>query len=172
MNIRVCGIEQESIVDGPGLRFVVFVQGCPHQCPGCHNQKSHAFDGGKELEVEDIMWDITQNGLLDGLTLSGGEPFCQAEACAKLARKARHWGLDVWCYTGYTWEELLAENNPARMALLQLVDVLVDGRFMVAEKSLELRFKGSKNQRIIAVQASLEKGVIVSWEDEGQTRRC
>ena len=164
MDIRIFGTAEDSIVDGPGIRFAVFTQGCPHHCPGCHNPESHPFEGGRTADTAQIIAQMTQNPLLDGLTLSGGDPMCQPEACLELAKGAKVAGLNVWCYTGYTWEALLRENDPARMALLQAVDVLVDGPFILAQRSLELKFCGSRNQRLIDVPRSLTAGEVVGWE--------
>lgn len=164
MDIRIFGTAEDSIVDGPGIRFAVFTQGCPHHCPGCHNPESHPFEGGHTVDTAQIIAQMTQNPLLDGLTLSGGDPMCQPEACLELAKGAKAAGLNVWCYTGYTWEALLRENDPARMALLQAVDVLVDGPFILAQRSLELKFCGSRNQRLIDVPRSLTAGEVVGWE--------
>ena len=164
MKFRIYGTAEDSIVDGPGIRYVVFVQGCPHHCEGCHNPESHAFDGGREATTEEIIAQMKANPLLDGLTLSGGEPMCSPEACAELAAAAHASGLNVWCYTGYTWEKLMADCDPARMALLGQVNVLVDGPFVLAERSLELQFCGSRNQRLIDVQRSLAAGEVVRWE--------
>lgn len=164
MKIRIFGTAEDSIVDGPGIRFAVFTQGCPHHCPGCHNPESHPFDGGRLADTQEIIAQMTGNPLLDGLTLSGGDPMCQPEPCLELAQAARAVGLNVWCYTGYTWESLLQENNPARMALLAAVDVLVDGPFILAQRSLELKFCGSRNQRLIDVRKSLAAGEPVIWQ--------
>lgn len=164
MEIRIFGTAEDSIVDGPGIRFAVFTQGCPHHCPGCHNPESHPFDGGRLADTQEIIAQMTGNPLLDGLTLSGGDPMCQPEPCLELAQAARAAGLNVWCYTGYTWESLLQENNPARMALLAAVDVLVDGPFVLAQRSLELKFCGSRNQRLIDVRMSLAAGEPVIWQ--------
>lgn len=164
MNIRIFGTVEDSIVDGPGLRYSVFVQGCPHHCPGCHNPESHDFTGGRLTDTDALTQPFRTNPLLDGLTLSGGEPMCQPEACRTLADAAHAARLNVWCYTGFTWEALHAEGDPARMALLQAVDVLVDGAFLLAERSLELKYCGSRNQRLIDVQRSMQAGRIVLWE--------
>jgi anaerobic ribonucleoside-triphosphate reductase activating protein len=149
LTIRIAGTVDDSIVDGPGLRFAIFTQGCPHSCPGCHNPGTHPFDGGKTVDTQEIIDQFSQNPLLDGITLSGGEPFCQPEPCLELARAAHKKGLSVWCYTGYVLDQLLQEHDPARMALLEEIDVLVEGPFIQAEKSLEMKWRGSKNQRII-----------------------
>ncbi len=158
MNLRLAGIVNDSIVDGPGLRMTVFVQGCPHRCPGCHNPQTHDFAGGSEGETAEIIARMRKNPLLDGLTLSGGEPFCQPGPCAELARAARSLGLNVWSYSGYTFEELIEGGTPAQKALLDELDVLVDGRFELDKRSLDCRFRGSTNQRLIDVPASLAAG--------------
>ncbi len=163
MEIRIFGTVEDSIVDGPGLRYSVFVQGCPHHCPGCHNPESHDFAGGRAADTADLIRPMDLNPLLDGLTLSGGEPMCKPEACRALAEAAHARRMNVWCYTGYTWEALLQENDPARMALLRELDVLVDGPFLQAERSLELKYCGSRNQRLIDVQKSLAAGEVVRW---------
>ena len=164
MKFRIHGLAEDSIVDGPGIRFTVFVQGCPHRCEGCHNPASHDFAGGREAATEEVIARLQANPLLDGLTLSGGEPMCSAEACLELARAAKAMGMNVWCYTGYTWEKLLAEADPARLALLEMVDVLVDGPFVLQERSLELTFCGSRNQRLIDVKKTRAAGEIVRWQ--------
>lgn len=164
MEMRIFGTVEDSIVDGPGLRYSVFVQGCPHHCPGCHNPESHDFAGGQTIDTDALILPMRKNPLLDGLTLSGGEPMCQAEGCCILAEAAHAVHLNVWCYTGYTWEALLAEADPARMALLQQVDVLVEGPFILAQRSLELKYCGSRNQRLIDVKKTLAKDEIVLWE--------
>ncbi|MDR0838823.1 MAG: anaerobic ribonucleoside-triphosphate reductase activating protein [Oscillospiraceae bacterium] len=155
--MKIAGTVQDSIVDGPGLRFTVFTQGCPHGCEGCHNPETHDPGGGEERATAEIIREMLSNPLTDGLTLSGGEPFAQAAECAELAGAAKDAGLNVWTYTGYVFEELAALGDAARR-LLELTDVLVDGRFELAERSLELRWRGSRNQRIIDVARSLESG--------------
>ena len=160
MDIRVAGIVDDSIVDGPGFRLAVFTQGCPHHCPGCHNPATHDFSAGKPDTTERIAELMKQNPLLDGITLTGGEPFCQAEACSVLAESAKQLNLNVWSYSGWTFEQLLekAKTEPDVMRLLNTVDVLVDGPFILSQRTLELRFRGSRNQRLIDVKASLESG--------------
>ena len=164
MEIRIFGTVEDSIVDGPGLRYSVFVQGCPHHCPGCHNPESHDFSGGRLADTDLLIHPMDKNPLLDGLTLSGGEPMCQPEACLALAKAAHKRRMNVWCYTGYTWEALHQESDPARMALLQEIDVLVDGPFLLAQRSLELKYCGSRNQRLIDMKKSLAAGEVVRWE--------
>ena len=166
MNIRIAGTVTDSIVDGPGYRYTIFAQGCPHHCPGCHNPQSHDFEGGRTVDTETILRQVRENPLLDGITLSGGEPFCQPEACRALAEAARDLGLSVWCYTGYTWEKLMQEADPARLALLDAVDVLVDGPFILAQKSLELKFCGSRNQRLIDVKKTRQAGQVTLWQPD------
>lgn len=160
MRIRIAGTADDSIVDGPGIRYTVFTQGCPHRCPGCHNPETHDFAGGREVDTGKILEQIYDNPLLDGVTLSGGDPFCQPEACAEIARGAHAAGLNVWCYTGYTWEELIS-GRQEWMELLRETDVLVDGRFILEKRSLECRFRGSTNQRLIDVKKTLESGLTV-----------
>ncbi len=156
MKIRVAGVVNDSIVDGPGFRLAVFTQGCRHACPGCHNPETHDFSKGQEMDTSEIIEKMRTNPLLDGLTLTGGDPFEQADACRALAEAARAMGLSVWAYTGYTFEEVL--EDPVKRALARACDVLVDGRFVLAERTLELRFRGSRNQRIIDVERSLQEG--------------
>ena len=159
MKLRVMGIVEDSIVDGPGLRLAIFTQGCPHHCPGCHNPSSHAYDGGTLMDVDEIIQKMDDDPLLDGITLTGGEPFEQPAPCATLARAAHARDLSVWCYTGYRFEALL--KNEDKLELLHEVDCLVDGRFEIDKRSLELRFRGSSNQRIIDVPKSLATGTII-----------
>ena len=164
--LRLSGIIRESIVDGPGIRFVVFTQGCPHHCPGCHNPQTWQFTGGFETTPEKILAEIIKNPLLRGVTLSGGEPFCQPEGLAELAQMIRTHGLNVITYTGYTFEELLekGKEEPAVLSLLKQSDILIDGPFIQDLKSYDLAFTGSSNQRIIDVKRSLIKGEAVIAE--------
>ena len=156
MNMRIAGIVNDSIVDGPGLRLAIFAQGCPHHCPGCHNPESHDFAGGSDMDTEEIIARMDANPLLDGITLTGGEPFEQPEACRILADAAHARGLNVWAYSGYTFEQLCAV--PEKRRLLEACDVLVDGPFLLEERSLDLRFRGSKNQRVLKVAELLTGG--------------
>ena len=165
MRISLSGITGDSIVDGPGLRLTIFTQGCLHNCPGCHNPQTHDPNGGSWADTEDILAAAAENPLLDGITLSGGDPFMQPVPCLALAEGAHKIGLNVWTYTGYTWEALLEENDAEKLALLKETDVLVDGPFLLAERSLELRFCGSRNQRLIDVKKSLAEGKVVLWEE-------
>lgn len=155
--IRVAGIVEDSIVDGPGLRLTIFAQGCEHHCPGCHNPQTHDPKGGDLRDLADIKSLIANNPLCSGVTLSGGEPLLQAEACAELAEFSQGLDKNVWLYSGYTWENLLemGKKNPSIEKLLQNTDVLVDGPYLEKERSLRLLFRGSFNQRIIDVKSSL-----------------
>ena len=163
--MRIYGVVTDSIVDGPGFRTAVFTQGCPHHCPGCHNPESHDPDGGAEWTLDAVEAKFTGNPLLDGITLTGGEPFQQPAACAELARRAHAKGLNVWTFSGYLYEKLLemAQNDPAVSELLAQTDVLVEGPFLLAERSLELLYKGSKNQRTIDMNLTRAEGGIVLY---------
>ena len=166
MTVRIFGFADDSIVDGPGLRFSVFVQGCRHNCEGCHNPDSHDVNGGTVYKVDDIKKMIDENPLIDGITLSGGEPFLQAKPLTALAKYAREKELNVMTYTGYTFEVLVdgANEENGWRGLLENSDLLVDGRFEIDKRSLDLNFKGSSNQRIIDVKKSLERGEVVLSE--------
>ncbi len=164
MDIRIAGTVDDSIVDGPGCRYTIFTQGCPHHCPGCHNPQSHDFHGGRVVDTSVILKQVYANPLLSGITLSGGDPLCQPEPCLELAQAAHAHGLNVWCYTGYTLEKLMEEQDPARMALLKNIEVLVDGPFILAQRSLELKYCGSRNQRLIDMKKTLESGKITLWQ--------
>lgn len=165
--LRIAGITPESIVDGPGLRWTLYTQGCPHRCPGCHNPSTHPMEGGREVTVQSLLDAIRKNPLLDGITLSGGEPLVQPEGCTALCAGAKAMGLNVWVYTGFTYEWLMSAGNDAQRALLTHADVLVDGRFLLEERSLELLYRGSKNQRLIDLPKSLAAGQAVLWERAG-----
>ena len=163
--IRISGIVPQSIVDGPGLRMTVFTQGCPHRCLGCHNPQTHDFTGGYDCKVKDILAKFDQNPLLAGLTISGGEPFSQAKQLIPLAKKIRERGKNIWCYTGYTFEEIMkmAEGNADIMRFCALIDVLVDGRFVLFKRNLDILFRGSDNQRILDMPRSIMEGVACEW---------
>lgn len=161
--LRVAGTIGESIVDGPGLRYVIFTQGCPHACPGCHNPETHDFAGGTEIDSDVLAADILKNPLLSGVTFSGGEPFCQAEALCAVA-DALGGQKRLMAYTGYTFEQLLTLPDPFVLRLLSQLDLLVDGRFVEAERNIGLRFRGSENQRVLDVPASLAAGTAV-WNE-------
>lgn len=148
--LRIADIIDDSIVDGPGLRLTVFTQGCPHRCKGCHNPGTHESAGGREIAIKEILEQYRDNPLLSGITFSGGEPFMQPEALAKLARLIRASGGDVIVYTGFYFEELLKPAIRARATpLLAEADLLIDGPYVEELRSLELRFRGSSNQRVL-----------------------
>ena len=159
--LRINGCINDSIVDGPGLRFTVFTQGCPHHCPGCHNPQTHDFKGGHNISIKKIIKQIKENPLLTGVTLSGGEPFVQAKALLPLAKEIKQMGLELACYTGFLFEQLFSGQVRFARELLNYIDILVDGKFVLSQKSLDLAFKGSKNQRTINVPQSLQKGIVV-----------
>lgn len=160
--IRIAGIIEESITDGPGYRYTIFTQGCKHNCKGCHNPETWNFNGGKTIEVDRLYNNILKDPLLEGITFSGGDPMYQPLECMELASLVKlHGGLTIWCYTGFTYEEVLEDSDKRRF--LEYIDVLVDGPFVESEKSLDLTFKGSRNQRIIDVKKSLTSGEVVIY---------
>ncbi|MDE5737726.1 MAG: anaerobic ribonucleoside-triphosphate reductase activating protein [Oscillospiraceae bacterium] len=156
MFLQVSGLANDSIVDGPGFRFTIFVQGCPHHCKGCQNPQTHAFQGGTLMTTEEIFAKIKRNPLLDGVTFSGGEPFCQAQALAELGREIHKLGLNIMTYTGYTFEYLSTHRDSNFYGeLLDISDWLVDGKFIQSKRSLNLLFRGSENQRILDIPRSI-----------------
>lgn len=162
VSLRLAGVIAESVVDGPGMRLVVFAQGCPHGCTGCHNPETQPFEGGERWEIGPLLEMVVANPLLAGVTLTGGEPFAQAEGLGVLAQKVKALGLNVVTYTGYTYEKLLSEPDHAGwQLLLQHTDLLIDGPFVEAQKDLNLSFRGSSNQRLIDVPQSLATGTVV-----------
>ena len=159
MKLKVAGIVDDSVVDGDGVRLTVFTQGCPHRCPGCQNPETHDFNaGGYFTDTDDILRQVDANPLLSGVTFSGGEPFMQPAPLAKLAQDLHKHHKDVWSYSGFTLDELLASKNPAVHELLDEVDVLVDGRYDESQRDLTLTFRGSRNQRIIDMNAYRQTG--------------
>lgn len=161
--VRIAGVVKESIVDGSGLRFVVFAQGCKHNCSGCQNPHTHSFTGGTLVTIDSILEQVKKNPLLDGVTLSGGEPFEQAEGLSKLARRVKELGLNVITYTGYTYEEIVVGCGKVEGwdSLLNATDILVDGRFMLDKRNILLKFRGSENQRIIDVKKTMREKRLV-----------
>ena len=159
--VNLAGIVTDSIVDGPGLRTTLFAQGCPHHCPGCHNPETWDFNGGHETDTETVLGIVRYSPLSRGVTFSGGEPFAQAEGFAEIARVLKTFcGYEVASYTGYTFEALL-NGTSAQRELLNWLDVLIDGPYLESERSLELSFRGSRNQRVIDVPRSLAAGEAV-----------
>ena len=158
--LELSGIVSDSIVDGPGIRTAIFSQGCPHRCPGCHNPETWDFGCGTRIPVEDVLDIVKSNPLCRGVTFSGGEPFAQAAGFAKLAKLLKAQGYEVASYSGYTFEQLL-EGSEEQKDLLESIDILIDGPFLLSEKSLEIAFRGSRNQRILDVKKSLAASAAV-----------
>lgn len=161
-------LQVDSIVDGPGIRMVLWTQGCIHNCTNCHNPQTHDIHGGQEYSIADIQKQIQEAQLQNGITLSGGEPFLQSSALLEIAKTVKSQKLTIWAYSGFTFEQIC--KNAEMKALLSYVDILVDGKFKDEEKDYRLVFKGSKNQRIIDVQASLTSGEIVlsNYDEKNQ----
>ena len=152
--LRIAGIVEESIVDGPGIRFTVFTQGCPHNCVGCHNPQTHDFNGGRLTSIDEIFAQFKKNSLLSGATFSGGEPFCQAAVLYELGKRIKSLNKNIMVYSGYTYEQLkeLSNEDTGIKNLLSISDILIDGRFEEAERDLSLLYRGSRNQRIIKLK--------------------
>lgn len=165
MNLKLAQpLMLDSIVDGPGLRMVLWTQGCNHNCKGCHNPQTHDVIGGLEFDTSDIIEAIKKSRIQKGITFSGGEPFLQTDALIEIARASKQKGLDIWVYTGYTIESLINKKNPDylnNLNLLKNIDVLVDGKFLENKKDIFLKFRGSRNQRIIDVNKSLKSKCVV-----------
>ncbi|NMA92037.1 MAG: radical SAM protein [Firmicutes bacterium] len=168
MSLRVAGLINESLVDGPGIRFVLFAQGCPLRCPGCHNPEAADPRGGVEMSLAEILARIKGVRGIDGVTFSGGEPFYQAEPLARLGKEILRLGLNLVIYSGYTFAELLErgrrEEGTAR--LLSCGWLLVEGSYREEERDLSLPFRGSRNQRILDLPSSLEQGAAIEWKQE------
>ena len=164
MQIRLAAqLLKDSILDGDGIRTVIWTQGCIHHCPFCQNPETWDFNGGLLVDIDNVKQQIDELVDQDGITFSGGDPMCQPEACGELASYIKKQGLNVWCYTGFTYEQLILMSNTNKhiMNFLKNIDVLVDGKFMIEYKSLDLLFRGSSNQRIIDVPKSLKTGKAV-----------
>lgn len=161
--IRLSGIAYESLVNGSGMRRVFFSQGCSHNCKGCFNPDTHDFNGGEILNMDELILDVKENPMLKGITFSGGDPFEQADKFYYMAKEFKEAGLNIWCYTGYTFEYLRKKADEKNMwnNLLENIDVLVDGKFIEEQKQYGLRFKGSLNQRIIDVKKSLQEDKVI-----------
>lgn len=153
-------IQTDSIVDGEGIRSVIWTQGCSHNCKGCHNPETHDFSKGFVKKIDDLKKEIDLLCNQDGITFSGGDPLFQVEAVLELAKYIKSKNLNIWCYTGFTFEQLLiiSKKNKKLLELLNYIDVLVDGKFILEEKSYDVLFRGSKNQRILDVKKSLYLG--------------
>ncbi len=155
-------IQPDSILDGSGIRTVIWFQGCLHNCKGCQNPETHDMNGGMVVDIDEIKMKLKNLKYQSGITLSGGDPFFQPEAALEIAKFAKSIGLNVWAYTGFTYEALLSDKS--RLDLLKYVDVLVDGKFMIDKKSLNCKFRGSTNQRLIDVKKSMEAGGVVLYD--------
>ena len=162
--IRIAGVIRESIVDGKGLRFTLFTQGCPHGCKGCHNPETHDINGGYDISAEKVIAEFNKNPLLAGITFSGGEPFLQADKLIPIAEAVTAKGKNCWVYSGWTFEELMEKNDENINKLLSLCDVLVDGKYIENERDLTLLFRGSCNQRLIDLKKSLAENKAIIYE--------
>ena len=160
--LRVLSIVPGTSVDGPGLRTSIYFAGCAHKCEGCHNPQSWDFAGGKKMTVSEIVRIVEENGF--NVTFSGGDPLYQIPALTKLAGELKLRGYDIWCYTGFQFEQLREDSSMAE--LLPMLDVIVDGPFVLQQRDLTLLFRGSANQRIIEVGETLRCGVISLWQEE------
>lgn len=165
MTIKILNVLHDTTVDGPGLRTSIYCAGCAHHCPGCHNPESWDFAAGHDVEIDELVQEIKSDPYAD-VTFSGGDPFYQAKAFAELARRIKaETKKNIWCYTGFLFEELL--KHPDCMELLEQLDVLVDGPFILEKRDEDLLFCGSPNQRLIDVPASLcQEGAVVLWQRE------
>lgn len=171
MKIRLAApIQIDSVVDGEGVRTVIWTQGCSHNCKGCHNPSTHDFHGGYEDDTENIKKELDTLEGQDGITLSGGDPLMQINACLDIAKHCQQIGLSVWCYTGFVFEDLLkmSENNTNLLELLNNIDVLIDGKFVLEQKSYDIAFRGSTNQRIIDCKESIKqkKAIVMPEYDD------
>lgn len=162
MQIRIAGIVNDSIVDGPGIRLTVFFQGCVHQCLNCHNPETHDLNGGYLIDINEIIEKVKNNPLLDGITLSGGDPLLQVDGVIELSKRCKELGLNVVCYTGFTFEELKKFKDFDR--IVQDIDYLIDGKYVDSLRDLSLKYRGSSNQRIIDIKKSLSSGQIILCE--------
>ena len=165
MKIRLAAdLQSDSIVDGLGIRTVIWTQGCSHNCPSCHNPETHDFNGGELVELDDVIERIEELEGQTGVTFSGGDPMFQPKACLVLAKKVHELGMNVWAYTGFTYEELLEKGSKDILEFLSEIDVLIDGKFDLSKKSLDLEFRGASNQRIIDVKKSLETHKVILFD--------
>ena len=168
MKIRLAGeITSDSVVDGEGIRSVVWCQGCIHNCPGCHNPETHSFEKGVLREVDEVCNEIASLEFQDGITLSGGDPLCQIDACLEIAKFCQSIGLNVWCYTGYKMEDLLKRSKKENKLreLLENIDVLVDSPFILELKSYDVPFRGSSNQRLIDSKQSVKFDKVILYKE-------
>ena len=163
-SVKIAGAKKHSSVNGPGVRYVLFVQGCSHHCPGCQNPETHDISEGVEMEVEEVVSDILATRYLDGLTLSGGDPLFQPEASFEIAKRVKESGLDIWMYTGWTFEQIMdGKAGQKAKEVLSFIDVLVDGPYVEALRSEDVIWRGSTNQHLVDVKKSLEHGHRVEY---------
>lgn len=155
-------LQPDSIVDGEGIRTVIWTQGCSHNCPGCHNPGTHEFKGGFSVDVEEVCEALNTLVGQDGITLSGGDPMFQAKQCLKIAKYAKEIGLNVWCFTGFLYENII--ENKDQKELLKYIDVLVDGKFEIEKRNITLTLRGSTNQRVINVKETLKENELVLFD--------
>ncbi|MDD4557150.1 MAG: anaerobic ribonucleoside-triphosphate reductase activating protein [Alphaproteobacteria bacterium] len=162
LKLRIASVVDDSVVDGPGVRYVIFTQGCKHNCPGCHNPQSHSFSAGMFVGFDEIYEDLSKYKYVKAVTFSGGEPLEQPEAVAEFVSKLKEKGYHILIYTGYTFEQILADEKKLRA--IEKADLLVDGLFVLRLRSLNVNFRGSSNQRIVDVQRSLKNKEVVLSE--------
>ena len=163
-SVKIAGAKKHSSVNGPGVRYVLFMQGCSHHCPGCQNPETHDISEGVEMEVEEVVSDILATRYLDGLTLSGGDPLFQPEASFEIAKRVKESGLDIWMYTGWTFEQIMdGKAGQKAKEVLSFIDVLVDGPYVEALRSEDVIWRGSTNQHLVDVKKSLEHGHRVEY---------
>lgn len=166
--MKIAGFYDESISNGLGWRAVLFVSGCPHHCPGCHNKEAQDFNYGEEFNEEEILERIKENSILNGITISGGEPLCKENipGVLKFIKDVKEIRpeFNVWCYSGYTLDQLIDRNDEETNECLNEIDVLVDGRFVEAKKDPTLKFRGSSNQRILDLKQSLQTHKFIEYK--------
>ena len=166
--MKIAGFYDESISNGLGWRAVLFVSGCPHHCPGCHNKEAQDFNYGEEFNEEEILKRIKENSILNGITISGGEPLCKENipGVLKFIKDVKEIRpeFNVWCYSGYTLDQLIDRNDEETNECLNQIDVLVDGRFVEAKKDPTLKFRGSSNQRILDLKQSLKTHKFIEYK--------
>ena len=160
-------LQSDSIVDGPGLRTVIWTQGCGHKCPGCQNPQTWDFNGGALVPLDMVYEAIDELEYQTGITFSGGDPMYQPYACTEIAKYCKDKGYNIWVYTGFTYEELMkmAKKDKIYLEFLKYIDVLVDGRFILKERNLNLLFRGSSNQRLIDMPKTLKEDKIVLFDE-------
>lgn len=169
---KYAGLITNDFANGTGTCVSFWTQGCPHRCTGCHNPETWDFDGGKEIDTEELLDEIKKDPLLDGVTLSGGDPLFQADRLIEFAKQIKEYGLNIWIYTGFIFDNFIKYRNNEitddrinmdMIKLLEIADVVVDGPFIISKRTLNLKFRGSSNQRIIDTKKSFENNKIIEW---------